>query len=307
MAVVGQRYVTPDQFEIDINGVPLAGAQLHFYLTGTATEEDTFQDVNLTIPNVNPVIADANGRFGDIWLSPSVAYKAQLFSAATPLNPDGTLIWSFDPIGPGAGGINANTVGIVGEIRQYAGLDITIPSGWYQCDGSAVSRTTFVGLFTVIGTLWGIGDGSTTFNLPDLRGRSMFGKDDMGGVPADRLTGGISGVPGSTIGGVGGDQSTQGHNHGLNDPEHNHVLTDPSHTHEQQLPNNAIGGASQQVQQFDGLRGGGPWGALETLPANTGITLDAASTNITLNPYGSGGAQNIPPAAIVFMIIYAGA
>lgn len=307
MAVVGSRYYTQNPFEFDTTGTPLRGGQLWSYLTGTATLLETFSDVNLTVPNANPIVADANGRFGSIFLSPSQAYKFVLMTAATALNPDGELIWVEDPCGPGAGGINANTVGIVGEIRQYAGLDITIPSGWYQCDGSAVSRTTFAGLFTVIGTLWGIGDGSTTFNLPDLRGRSMFGKDDMGGTPADRLTGGISGVPGSTIGGVGGDQSTQGHNHGLNDPGHNHVLTDPSHTHEQQLPNNAIGGASQQVQQFDGLRGGGPWGALETLPANTGITIDAASTNITLNPYGSGGAQNIPPAAIVYMIIYAGA
>ena len=52
----------------------------------------------------------------------------------------------------------------------------TLPTGWLLCDGSAVSRTTYADLFAVIGTNFGIGDGSTTFNLPDLRGRVGVGK-----------------------------------------------------------------------------------------------------------------------------------
>jgi len=51
----------------------------------------------------------------------------------------------------------------------------TVPSGYRECDGSAVSRTTFSALFTAIGTTWGSGDGSTTFNLPDLRGEFVRG------------------------------------------------------------------------------------------------------------------------------------
>lgn len=62
----------------------------------------------------------------------------------------------------------------VGEMRMYAGS--TVPSGWLACDGSAVSRTTYAKLFNAIGTTWGDGDGSTTFNLPDLRGRSAVGQ-----------------------------------------------------------------------------------------------------------------------------------
>ena len=46
----------------------------------------------------------------------------------------------------------------------------TAPSGWLTCDGSAVSRSTHSNLFSAIGTTWGTGDGSTTFNVPDLRG-----------------------------------------------------------------------------------------------------------------------------------------
>lgn len=55
----------------------------------------------------------------------------------------------------------------------YAGS--TIPTGWLECDGSAVSRTTYADLFAAISTTWGVGDGSTTFNLPDMRGKVAIG------------------------------------------------------------------------------------------------------------------------------------
>ena len=62
---------------------------------------------------------------------------------------------------------------VTGEIQMYAGS--TAPSGWLVCDGSAVSRSTYPGLFDVIGTTYGSGDGSTTFNVPDLSGRVAIG------------------------------------------------------------------------------------------------------------------------------------
>jgi microcystin-dependent protein len=60
-----------------------------------------------------------------------------------------------------------------GTVIPYAGS--TAPSGYLICNGSAVSRTTYSNLFSVIGTTYGAGDGSTTFNLPDLRGRVVVG------------------------------------------------------------------------------------------------------------------------------------
>ncbi|MGZ8236342.1 MAG: phage tail protein [Methylobacter sp.] len=60
-----------------------------------------------------------------------------------------------------------------GEIRMYAGA--TSPAGWHICDGSALSRTTDANLFAVIETTYGAGDGSTTFNVPDLRGNTVIG------------------------------------------------------------------------------------------------------------------------------------
>lgn len=62
---------------------------------------------------------------------------------------------------------------IAGEIKMWAGD--TIPTGWLLCDGSAVSRTTYATLFSAIGTTWGAGDGSTTFNLPNFVGRMPLG------------------------------------------------------------------------------------------------------------------------------------
>ena len=64
----------------------------------------------------------------------------------------------------------------------------SLPTGGYlECDGSAISRTTYSGLFAVIGTTWGAGDGSTTFNLPDLRGRAPIGAGTGSGLTARTL------------------------------------------------------------------------------------------------------------------------
>jgi len=63
------------------------------------------------------------------------------------------------------------------------------PSGWIKANGAAISRTAYGNLFSVIGTTFGAGDGSTTFNLPDLRGEFIRGFDDNKGVDAGRVLG----------------------------------------------------------------------------------------------------------------------
>ena len=74
-----------------------------------------------------------------------------------------------------------------GVIMSYAGT--TAPNAdWLLCDGSAVSRTTYSVLFALVSTSFGTGDGSTTFNVPDLRGRVAIGLDNLGGSSADRIT-----------------------------------------------------------------------------------------------------------------------
>lgn len=76
------------------------------------------------------------------------------------------------------------TFGIVGMVITYAAN--TAPTGWLECDGSAVSRTTYAALFAALGTAWGVGDGSTTFNLPDLRGEFVRGWDHGKGTDSGR-------------------------------------------------------------------------------------------------------------------------
>lgn len=104
----------------------------------------------------------------------------------------------------------------LGTVRPFAGA--TAPNSHLFCYGQAVSRSTYADLFAVISTTYGTGDGSTTFNLPDIRGRVVAGQDDMGGSSANRLTNPLNG---DTLGAVGGEET--------------HTLTTdeiPSHTHD---------------------------------------------------------------------------
>jgi hypothetical protein len=77
--------------------------------------------------------------------------------------------------------------------------------GWLYCDGSAISRVSYDALFAAIGTTYGAGDESTTFNLPDLRGRMVVGRDDMGADAASgRIVDAAEGIDGASLGAVGG-------------------------------------------------------------------------------------------------------
>ena len=81
----------------------------------------------------------------------------------------------------------ADAVAPSGAVQPFA-MD-TAPTGWLAANGEAVSRTTFSSLFAAIGTRFGSGDGSTTFNLPDLRSEFIRGWDNGRGVDAGRLFG----------------------------------------------------------------------------------------------------------------------
>jgi len=93
----------------------------------------------------------------------------------------------------------------IGCILDYAGS--TAPTLWILCYGQNVSRTTYASLFAIIGTTFGSGDGATTFGLPDLRGRSLIGKDDMGGVASGRITSPYYGADPTVLGNPGGLQT----------------------------------------------------------------------------------------------------
>lgn len=80
-----------------------------------------------------------------------------------------------------------------GSVLMFAGAIASIPMGYLACDGSAVSRTTYAVLFAAISTIHGVGNGSTTFNLPDFRDKFIIGaKQDDSGVPKTNVTGSLT-------------------------------------------------------------------------------------------------------------------
>jgi microcystin-dependent protein len=162
----------------------------------------------------------------------------------------------------------------IGMVVPFAGA--TAPPKWQLCYGQNVSRTTFAALFAAIGTVHGAGDGSATFTLPDLRGRAVAGKDNMGGTSASRLGSGLGGPDGNTLGAVGG---LYAHHLILAEmPPHNHMLGySPSSL-------GAGGGADFFTSEYTGYFRGG-----------------------TDYKGGDGSHNNMQPTMVLNYIIYAGA
>ena len=293
---VGTRLVWPVPQSILASGVPNAGGKLFTYQTGTNTPQATYNDAGLTVPNTNPITLDTAGQTGSVFLLGEPAYKMVLEDA------NGNEIWVEDPVGFT---ITVSSGVPIGTQVAYGGA--SAPAGWLLEYGQAVSRTTYSLLFGIIGTAYGIGDGTTTFAVPDKRGRTSIGKDDMGGTPASRITAGVSGINGTVLAAAGGDQQPQAHTHTITDPGHTHTVTDPGHHHAPLTSTNFFvflgsGGNSNVV---NGVTFGGQ---ATTASATTGITNVTADTGITATDSAeSGAAGNVQPGQIDNWIIFAGA
>lgn len=162
-----------------------------------------------------------------------------------------------------------------GCVLPFAGA--TAPSGWLLCFGQEVSRSAYPDLFTALGTIYGSGDGSTTFNLPDMRGRVAAGEDDMGGTAAGRMTTAGSGVNGLALGATGGAQT-----HTLDTTQM------PAHGHNLALKYTTVGGAGSSRNYWTRS-------AVDTLFDGT-VTNGASST-------GGGGAHNNTQPTIILNYI----
>lgn len=248
---------------------------LYFYYSGTSTLAPIYKDSSLLIPSENPVSVGAGEILPSIFLDTAITYRRVIQYS------DGTVD-EQDPLGVLA---TEGEVGVpVGSILDYGGG--TLPTGFLFCDGSAVSRTTYAALFTAIGTTHGAGNGTTTFNLPDYRGRVGAGKDNMGGVSANRLS---TQVTGTTLGATGGAEE-----HTLTSsqiPAHTHPVTDPGHTHATSATGSGQG------------HGGSLPNTVEYGSANTGSN----TTGITVgNNTGGGSAHtNVQPTIVCNKIIKA--
>lgn len=188
----------------------------------------------------------------------------------------------------------------VGESFEWNSDTLPPMSVWEN--GQALSRTTYAALFAVIGTTFGSGDGSTTFNVPDSCGRVSAGQDDMGGISTkNRLPSGITGgVDGSALGNVGGEAS-----HTLTGAESGQKaisaapvsITDPGHFH---------GVAIARGANID--TGGGSQGSIAvSSTTNTDTKTTGITAAFTLSASSASNAHNIAqPTIIKNKCIFAG-
>lgn len=159
---------------------------------------------------------------GQIWLdNASTPWKLKIYDGS-----DWITLFEVDAGSDTASAVGQSTTP-VGTVSMFAGAAADVPEDWLLCDGSAVSRTTYADLYTVLGDLWGNGDGSSTFNLPDYRGKSPLGVNDSG-LPA------------------GEDGSFSTRNEAATGGEEDHTLGTselPAHTHQLDKSGGAMGGA----------------------------------------------------------------
>ncbi len=233
----------------DVNGTaPLSLGKMYFKVAGGSTPQDTWQNSDLTSLNTNPLILSTSGQ-GTVFVPSATLYKIDLYDAngvqqeGYPL--DGVeAIPAPDPPAPTPSPV------ATGGIIAYGGT--SAPSGYLLCDGALVSRTTYAALFTAISTAFGVGDGMTTFGLPDLRGRFPLGKATSG--------------TGSTLGGTGG----------LID----HTHTGPSHTHTGTVDISHVHNVTVAAHQHNTDIAYLGWGAVVNAPSVSGklVTGDGATT-----------------------------
>lgn len=188
-------------------------------------------------------------------------YSGSAWTLAVNATSQGTSGQYLQSAGAGAAPTWATVVSVpTGSVMPYAGS--SAPTDWLLCSGAAVSRTTYAALFAIIGTTYGAGDGSTTFNLPDMRGRLAAGVDNMGGTAANRITSGGSGITGTTLGAAGGAETVTLATTDI--PSHNHTL-------------------SRTITASTGAGSGSN---------SNSISGTSAASTLSINNTGGGGAHN---------------
>ena len=253
------------------------------------------------VTEIKPTAADAsvvtatladdavtNAKIADDAVNADSVADNSIGAAAINIDGNGTSGQAVVSDGDGSFSYQSNIVPS-GALMPYAGA--SAPTGFLLCDGSAVSRSTYATLFAALdnGNIYGAGDGSSTFNLPDLRGRVIAGQDDMGGASANRLTDQTGGLNGDTLGDTGGSET-----HTLTTAQlasHTHTFSDTD-SHTVSFPRTFISGAANNSVNVDGSG-----------ERHDGGTL-TVSISGTTSSTGSGSAHNnVQPTIILNYII----
>lgn len=278
-----------------------------------ATKEPTSADKPVRLATVDPAYASGWPRVtfdGESTLSgkayPHIDSYVPARGDRVVLVPVGTTYLIVGAVSAGGGGLPS------GSIVEFGGG--SAPAGWLLCDGAAVSRTTYARLFAAIGTTWGVGNGTTTFNVPDFRGRTPVGAGTGTGLTA------------RAVAASGGAETVQLTSTTM--PSHTHTFgsgsaADPGgHTHSVSGSADAVGdhshGVGNQSTRSDILAGGGTTtaanaggstggagghshGLSATASSGGGHTHSVSGTNASTG--GDGAHENMQPWRGVHFIV----
>lgn len=279
----------------DNNGAPLVGGNVYTYANDGVTPKATYTEPTGTLLNTNPIVLDSAGR-AVIWGTGKYVFAIQ-DSLGNPIvtnytyDPTALLNVSAAMLPVIQAPTTAQALALLGGTSIAAtfvpGMIIATASGstpafWLLCSGQAVSRVTYSSLFALLGTTYGAGDGSTTFNVPDLRGRMVAGQD----FGAGRLTTASLGTT-AVLGVGGGSELLTSHTHGVSDPGHSHSII------------GSIWNASGPTISTTGETAG-------AIPVVNNPSTQVNVTGVTVQASGGGASQNIPPVLVLNYIIFAG-
>lgn len=232
-----------------------------------------------------------NGTTGQVYCDGSNFYSSTTTSAGN-YNVSGDLVVAGTITAQGASNIVP-----AGSLMMWP--TASAPSGYLICNGAAVSRSTYAALFGIVGTTFGAGDGSTTFNLPNYNDRMPIG---AGATYSANSQGGSKDAI------VVSHSHTAGSSSSVSDPGHSHGVSDPGHAHSTAFFITPSSGSNP------GFSNGGLYPPTTantgTAAATTGIGIFANTTNISVSTSttvnstgGSATNANLPPYLGIYFII----
>ena len=234
---------------LDFPSNPIDGEVFGSYVWSAATGVWKAREEQAPVTITSPTVPDT-GQDGDLWFNTTNGLIFAYYADGT----SGQWVEVLSSAVP-----TIQEIVPVGTVVQSA--SISAPTGWLLCEGQAVSRTEYSRLFAAIGTLYGSGNGTTTFNVPDLKGRVPVGKD-TGTFSALGLTGGSESV---TLTSAQSGIPAHSHPNTLSDPGHfhntNHSHTIGDHSHGQVVTANSGGPAVRRDWSSDGSSFTYPQGA----------------------------------------------